>query len=338
MAATVAFAAPAAAQPDSSESQVTVERVSGPVYVLAGAGGNIGVSAGDDGFLLVDSGPDFLADKVRAALKGIAPGEPKLVVNTHFHSDHTGGNATFGREARIVAHTNVRDRLTGKLRPGKRRVEAIVSHLPHVDGHYLDFEFVDRGYTPGANGGQWVYEPVVVPRLRRRRPAGASARTPLKEAMPVVTYDDGMSIRFNGEEVVIGHLTAGHTDGDSFVYFTGSNVVHVGDQFNAGRGLPYIDMANGGNAVGLRDSLGWLLEYLPADAKVIPGHGPLSSVDDLETYHRMLTECVAVVKAAKDAGKRLKKIRAAGLPEEWSGWASPGISESVFIGFIYDSL
>ncbi len=332
----VALAAPAAAQPDSSESQATVEHVSGTVYVLTGAGANIGISTGADGTLLVDRGFAPWAEQARAALKAIAPGDPKFIVNTHFH--RTGGNATFGREARIVAHTNVRDRLTGKLRPGKRRVEAIVSHLPHVDGHYLDFEFVDRGYTSGANGGQWVYEPVVVPRLRRRRPAGASARTPLKEAMPVVTYDDGMSIRFNGEEVVIGHLTAGHTDSDSFVYFTGSNVVHVGDQFNAGRVLPYIDMANGGNAVGLRDSIGWLLEYLPADAKVIPGHGPLSSVDDIETYHRMLTECVAVVKTAKDAGKRLKKIRAAGLPEEWSGWASPGISESVFIGFIYDSL
>ncbi len=334
VAATVALAAPAAAQPDSSESQATVEHVSGTVYVLTGAGANIGVSAGNDGILLVDRGFAPWAEQARAALKAIAPGDPKFIVNTHFH--RTGGNAIFGKEARIVAHTNVRDRMTGKRKPGKRRVEAFVSHLPHVDRHYLDFEFVDRG-TPGTNSGDWVYEPVAVPRLRRRRPAWVSTGTRSEEAMPVMTFDDGMSIHFNGEEILIGHLTAGHTDGDSFVFFTGSNVVHVGYQFQPGR-FPYIDIAYGGNAVGLRDSIGWMLEYFPADAKVIPSSGPLSSVDDLKTYHRMLTECVAVVKAAKDAGKRLKKIRAAGLPDEWSGWAFTGISESVFIGFIYDSL
>ena len=252
--------------------------------MLTGAGGNIGVSAGEDGILIVDDQFAPLADKIRAALAAISPGDLEFVVNTHFHFDHTGGNAIFGKEALIVAHTNVRKRL-----------------------------------AEGAGV--------------RGRPAEPAP----KEALPVVTYDDGVSIHFNGEEIMIGHLTGGHTDGDSYIYFTDSNVVHLGDQFFAGR-FPFVDTGNGGNAVGLRDSIGEVLEHLPADAKVIPGHGPLSSVEDLKMYHRMLTECVATVKTGKDAGKSVEEIQAAGLPDEWKSWASGFINESVFITSIFESL
>lgn len=282
--AALLLAAPAAAQQDFSAVEVTGEHVSGAVHMLTGAGGNIGVSAGEDGILIVDDQFAPLADKIRAALAAISPGDLEFVVNTHFHFDHTGGNAIFGKEALIVAHTNVRKRL--------------------ADG-------------AGVRG----------------RPAEPAP----KEALPVVTYDDGVSIHFNGEEIMIGHLTGGHTDGDSYIYFTDSNVVHLGDQFFAGR-FPFVDTGNGGNAVGLRDSIGEVLEHLPPDAKVIPGHGPLSSVDDLKTYHRMLTECVATVKAGKDAGKSVEEIQAGGLPDEWKGWGSGFINESVFITSIFESL
>ena len=284
VAAAALLAVPVTAQQDFSAVEVTAEHVAGAVHMLTGAGGNIGVSAGEDGILIVDDQFAPLADKIRAALKGISPGDLEFVVNTHFHFDHTGGNAIFGKEALIVAHTNVRKRL-----------------------------------AEGAGV--------------RGRPAEPAP----KEALPVVTYDDGVSIHFNGEEIMIGHLTGGHTDGDSYIYFADSNVVHLGDQFFAGR-FPFVDLGNGGNAVGLRDSIGEVLEYLPADAKVIPGHGPLSSVDDLKTYHRMLTECVAAVKAGKDAGKSVEDIQAAGLPDEWEGWGSGFINESVFITSIFESL
>ena len=284
VAAAALLAVPVTAQQDFSAVEVTAEHVAGAVHMLTGAGGNIGVSAGEDGILIVDDQFAPLADKIRAALKAISPGDLEFVVNTHFHFDHTGGNAIFGKEALIVAHTNVRKRL-----------------------------------AEGAGV--------------RGRPAEPAP----KEALPVVTYDDGVSIHFNGEEIMIGHLTGGHTDGDSYIYFADSNVVHLGDQFFAGR-FPFVDLGNGGNAVGLRDSIGEVLEYLPADAKVIPGHDPLSSVDDLKTYHRMLTECVAAVKAGKDAGKSVEDIQAAGLPDEWEGWGSGFINESVFITSIFESL
>jgi glyoxylase-like metal-dependent hydrolase (beta-lactamase superfamily II) len=283
-AAAVLLAVPAAAQQDFSAVEVTGEHVAGSIHMLTGAGGNIGVSAGEDGILIVDDQYAGLADKIRAALAEISAGELEFVVNTHFHSDHTGGNVVFGEEALILAHANVRKRLAA---------------------------------GDGARGQKVDPAP--------------------KVALPVVTYDIGVSIHFNGEQIMIGHLAGGHTDGDSFVYFMDSNVIHLGDQFFAGR-FPFVDVASGGNAVGLRDSIGGVLDRLPEDAKVIPGHGPLSSVDDLRKYHRMLSESVATVKAGKDAGKAVEQIQAAGLPDEWKSWASGFINESVFITSIFESL
>ncbi len=274
----------AAAQFNLDDVQVTGEHVAGSVHMLTGAGGNIGVSAGEDGVLMVDDQFAPLADRIRAAIAGISAGDLEFVINTHFHGDHTGGNVVFGEEALIVAHANVRKRLAA---------------------------------GDGARGQSGEPAP--------------------KVALPVVTYDIGVSIHFNDEQILIGHLEGGHTDGDSYVYFMDSNVIHLGDQFFAGR-FPFVDVASGGNAVGLRDSIGGVLDRLPEDAKVIPGHGPLSTVDDLRTYHRMLTDCVATVKAGKDAGRSLEDIQAAGLSDEWDGWGSGFIPEPVFIASIYESL
>jgi len=283
-AAVLLAAIPAAAQRDFADVEVTGEHVAGSVHMLTGAGGNIGVSAGEDGVLIVDDQFAPLADKIRAAIAEISAGDLEFVVNTHFHGDHTGGNVIFGEEALILAHTNVRVRL--------------------AEGR-------------GARGQDVEPAP--------------------KVALPVVTYDIGLSIHFNGEQIMIGHLDGGHTDGDSFVYFMDSNVIHLGDQYFANR-FPFVDVASGGNAVGLRDSIGGVLDRLPEDAKVIPGHGPLSTVEDLRTYHRMIEESIAAVKAGKDAGKSLEEIQADGLSSEWDGWGSGFINEAAFIGFIHESL
>src|SRR5687767_13496786 len=111
--ALVAAAGAAQAQPqDFSKVEIKVHKVAGNVYMLEGAGGNIGVSAGPDGILIVDDQFAPLAPKIKAALKGIADKPLRWVLNTHFHFDHTGSNQVFGSEgAAIVAHENVRKRL-----------------------------------------------------------------------------------------------------------------------------------------------------------------------------------------------------------------------------------
>jgi glyoxylase-like metal-dependent hydrolase (beta-lactamase superfamily II) len=99
------------AQQDFSKVEIKVTKVAGSVYMLEGSGGNIGVSVGDDGVVIVDDQFAPLAPKIKAALKGITDKPLRFVLNTHFHGDHTGGNAQFGSEATIIAHENVRKRL-----------------------------------------------------------------------------------------------------------------------------------------------------------------------------------------------------------------------------------
>src|SRR5688572_30164006 len=89
-------------QTDLSKVQIKATKVAGNVYVLEGAGGNIGVSVGADGILIVDDQFAPLADKIRASLKTLGQGKLRFILNTHWHGDHTGGNAAFGPDRKSV--------------------------------------------------------------------------------------------------------------------------------------------------------------------------------------------------------------------------------------------
>ena len=104
----------ASAQDRFANVQIKTTPLNGSAFMLVGAGGNIGVSAGDDGILIVDDQFEPLAEKIAAALKDINKSPVKYVVNTHYHGDHTGGNAWFkeNQDATIFAHDNVRVRMT----------------------------------------------------------------------------------------------------------------------------------------------------------------------------------------------------------------------------------
>ena len=102
-------------------------------------------------------------------------------------------------------------------------------------------------------------------------------------ALPIVTYSESMSIHLNGEEISLRHYPNGHTDGDTIVFFKNANVVHFGDDFFVGR-FPFVDIDSGGSVQGLINNLTSLLKTVPADAKLIPGHGPLATLADLQTY------------------------------------------------------
>ncbi|HXZ78679.1 MAG TPA: MBL fold metallo-hydrolase, partial [Terriglobales bacterium] len=101
----------AAQQRDFSKVEIKVQKVAGSVYMLTGAGGNIGVSVGDDGIVVVDDQYAPLAPKIEAALKGITDKPVRFVINTHWHSDHVGGNAYFQKQGPVIAHENVRKRM-----------------------------------------------------------------------------------------------------------------------------------------------------------------------------------------------------------------------------------
>jgi len=273
-------------QRDFSQVQIKATKVAGNVYMLEGSGGNIGVSVGPDGILIVDDQFAPLADKIRAALKGLNQGKLRFILNTHWHGDHTGGNVVFGPEAPIIAHDNVRKRLSTEQKSE-----------------------VFKTTTPASP----------------------------KEALPVITFDQSLSVHFNGEEIRVIHYPQGHTDGDSVIFFTSSNVVHLGDDFFAGR-FPFVDLESGGSIEGLIKNIGEIIGKIPADAKLIPGHGPLSTVDDLKSYHRMLQQTTDIVRQKMSAGKTLDQIKSEGLPDEWKPWGTGFIKTDVWIETIYKSL
>jgi hypothetical protein len=113
--------------PTNSQQDVVIktEKVAGNVYVLFGQGGNIGVSVGKDGILMIDDQFERLADKIKAALKELGSDKPRFLFNTHWHGDHTGGNTIFGADSIIVAHTNVRTRLSTTVKQGDREIKAL---------------------------------------------------------------------------------------------------------------------------------------------------------------------------------------------------------------------
>lgn len=279
----LAVSGPVDAQRNWDEVVVEAHPVVGNIYMLTGSGGNIGVSVGDDGILIVDDQYAPLADKIKSALRGLHAGPLKFVLNTHFHGDHVGGNPIFGLEATIVAHTNVRKRVSEPQQRGDRTIPAMV-----------------------------------------------------EDGWPVITYDEAVSIHFNGEEIRLVHIPEGHTDNDSYVYFTGSDVIHMGDTFFNGR-FPFVDLSSGGTVVGLIRNIGHVLELIGLDTRVIPGHGALGDRAALQAYHDMLVATTETVRAMMADGKTLDEIKAAGLPEKWNGYASDFVPEARWIETIYNS-
>jgi glyoxylase-like metal-dependent hydrolase (beta-lactamase superfamily II) len=158
-----------------------------------------------------------------------------------------------------------------------------------------------------------------------------------KEALPVITFDNAVSVFFNGEEIKVIHFPHGHTDGDSVIFFTGSNVVHMGDDFFNGR-FPVVDLEAGGDVEGMTKNISDILSKLPAGVKIIPGHGALSDTEGLKSFHNMLVQTTDIVRKRMAAGKTLDQIKAEGLPEEWKAWGGGFIKTDLWLTLIYNSL
>ncbi len=118
------------------------QQVSEKIYMISGRGGNIGVSVGADGLLMIDDKFADLADAIRAELKNLRADKLAFLLNTHYHGDHTGGNESFGTETSIIAHDNVRARLATERRRGDVTPAAPPAALPVITfDHSLSIHF-----------------------------------------------------------------------------------------------------------------------------------------------------------------------------------------------------
>ena len=285
--ATLLAASPVAAQQrDFSKVEVKVEQLAPGVAVLFGAGGNIGLSYGADGNVLIDDQYAPLTPKILAAVRTLDPDPISFVVNTHWHGDHTGGNENLGNAgAVIVAHDNVRRRMS---------VEQFSKLF------------------------------------------GTTSASP-KAALPVVTFEEGVTLHLNGDEIRLVHVGRAHTDGDTLVYWTKANVLHMGDTFFHKMTLPFIDIDSGGSIDGAIAAVRSGLQLANPGTKIIPGHGPVATRAELEAYLAMLVDVRDKVRAAKAAGNSLEAVKAANPAKPYE---VPGafISADAFAEAVYNSL
>jgi glyoxylase-like metal-dependent hydrolase (beta-lactamase superfamily II) len=242
--------------PAAQDVQVTVTKLAGNVYAVDGQGGRISALVGTDGVFLVDAQFPQVTEKIVAALKTVSDGRVKMIVNTHVHGDHTGGNENFGKMgAVIMARPLLRARL---MKP-----------------------------APGANG---------------QTPPSAPAA-----ALPVVTYDQPLTLQFDGEEVRIVPLPPSHTDGDTAVKFVTADVLATGDVFRS-IGFPNIDRTNGGTLKGLIESMDTFISLAGPNTKVVPGHGDVTNRAGLVAHKEVIITVRDRVAKGIQEGKTVEQI------------------------------
>ena len=279
-------AVPAAAQQNLDAVEVRTQQVAPNIAVLFGAGGNIGVTYGPNGTVLIDDQFAPLTARIQAAIAALGATPARYLINTHWHGDHSGGNENFGNAgAMIMAHDHVRDRMMSEQTRGGR-------------------------VTPPS--------PAV--------------------ALPVLTWDQGVTLHLNGQEIQAIHVPHAHTDGDSIIWFRTANVVHMGDLFFHQVTLPFIDLESGGDARGMLAGVDRALEFVNDTTVVIPGHGPVATRADLVAYRDMLRAVIDVVTRERAAGRTLEQIVALHPAARWDTNPDAFIKGDAFVTAVWNSI
>jgi cyclase len=295
--------------PQGVREKIEVMHVQGGISMIVGAGGNIAAQVGDQGVLLADSGAASMTRKLLAEVAKLSVKPIRYVINTSVDVDHTGGNEA-------IANLN-----------------GSVTSLPVQN-------------TPGSSltqSAQILAHDNVYSRMTAKNgPSSAPAA-----AWPTESFiNDEKELYFNGEAVRIYHIPAGHTDGDSIVYFRKSDVIAAGDLFTTDA-YPVIDAKLGGSLQGVIDGLNMILDIaVPAHHEeggtmVIPGHGRLCDEADVVEYRDMVVIVKDRVQAMIKKGLTLEQVKAARPTLDYDplyGARSGPWTTDMFVEAVYRSL
>jgi cyclase len=300
------------AVPVANDGQVHVLPVRGRISMLVGAGGNITVSAGDDGVLLVDTGTAAMSDKVLAAVRSIAPrGTIRYIVNTDERDDFTGGNDKIALAGNTIRFRIATDpRVSDALAKDRASVISFIS----------------------------VFE-------RMSAPTGKIAPRS-EDAWPDDTYSSTQKkLYFNDEPVLVVHVPAG-TDGNSIVHFRVDDVISVGDLIDM-TSYPFIDVKAGGSINQVVEGLNRLLELTVPDRKtelgtfVIPGRGRLLDQSDVAYYREMVAIIRDRIQDGVKRGLTLAQVKAEKPTLDYEprfGHATGAWTTDMFVEAAYRSL
>jgi cyclase len=269
-------------------AKIHVLPVQGKVYMLVGAGGNITVQVGDEALFVVDTGTPEASDKVLASIRTISKKPILFIANTSADDDHIGGNASLSKAGWALPDENsaVAD-LGLSLPPGA----SIIAHLAVLS--------------------------------RMSAPNGKEAPKPAA-SWPGFTYETVDLKLYNSEPIIVHHAPAAHSDGDSVVFFRGSDVVSTGDLFTPTH-YPVIETDKGGSVEGLIKALNDIIdllvpkEYEEGGTYVIPGHGRLCDRSDVSGYRDMVTIIRDRIQAMLKKGMTLDQVKAAKPTLDYDG-------------------
>ena len=241
------------------ETEIRIQKITENLYLFFGLGGNIAVSIGDDGVLIVDDLIPSLIPKIKDAIKEIGGGDLVYTINTHWHFDHAEGNLALDPKiTKIISQSNAREYMAkGGL------IDMVANRINQEP--YPDY------------------------------------------ALPVITYENGMTLYFNNEEIEIVHFGPAHTSGDSAVIFHNQNAVHYGDVFVT-EGYPFIDVSSGGSIDGIINFLSKSLTKLKPGAIILPGHGEIATIQDVEDTIIMLKTVRERILKMINEGKSLQEV------------------------------
>jgi cyclase len=282
-AAALIIVAALAAQPTPG-ANLEVLQLRPNFYMIAGAGGNIGVQVGVDGVVVVDSGSAANADAVVAAIKKVTAQPIRYVINTSADADHVGGNATVAKAGQTLFTGNGGAGLATNFLGGGASILSAEQVLTRMSG-----------------------------------PSGKSSPFPI-DAWPTETFDQRRKYLYlNGEGIEVFRQPAAHTDGDAIVFFRRSDVVVAGDVMDTTR-FPVIDVAKGGSIQGeiaaLQKLVDTAIPSVPIVSReegtlVIPGHGRLCDQLDVVDYRDMVTIIRDRVRDLVKQGLTLEQVKAA---------------------------